>query len=391
MDTRTFVIVGAGLAGANAAEELRTLGFDGRIVLVGEEYERPYERPPLSKQLLRREVPEEKAFVHPVGFYDAQGIELVTALRAVAVDVAHRAVRFGTGESLHYDALLLATGAEPRRLPIAGHDLDGVRSLRTLDDARLLSIELDQAERVVVVGGGWIGSEVAASARQLGAAVTVIDPGSVLLERVLGAEVGGFYTELHRRHGVDVRLGAGVAELVGEKRVGAVRTTDGEELRADVVVVGVGVAPRTELALRAGLDVDNGIVVDDHLRTSAPTVFAAGDVANAFHPLLGRHLRVEHWANALNQGKVAAANMLGHDVVYDRVPYFFSDQYDVGMEYSGHGEGAARTVIDGDLDAGKFLAYWVDGEDRVLAAMNVNVWDVVEELQALVRTRSRLP
>jgi 3-phenylpropionate/trans-cinnamate dioxygenase ferredoxin reductase subunit len=390
MDNRTFVIIGAGLAGAKAAEELRVQGFDGRVVLVGDEFERPYERPPLSKQFLRGEMADEKVFVHPAGFYDAQGIELVTALPALEVDADARIVRFGTGERLHYTRLLLATGSAPRALAVAGADLEGVRSLRTLDDARLLGKELRLAERVVVIGGGWIGSEVAASARQPGTSVTVVEPGEVLLGRVLGRELGGFYTALHERHGVDVRTGVGVEALTGQGRVQAVHTSDGCTIAADLVVVGIGVTPRTELAEAAGLDVDNGVVVDQLLQSSDEDIFAAGDIASAYHPRYGRHLRVEHWANALNQGRTAARNMLGHAVPYDRVPYFYSDQYDVGMEYRGHGEGAARVVIDGDLDAGEFLAYWLDAEDRTLAAMNVNVWDRGDELEAQVRASGAL-
>jgi 3-phenylpropionate/trans-cinnamate dioxygenase ferredoxin reductase subunit len=388
MDDRTFVIIGAGLAGAKAAEELRAQGFDGRLVLVGEEFERPYERPPLSKEFLRGEVAEEKVFVHPPGFYDAHGIELVSALRALDIDPAEHIVRFGTGERLHYDRLLLATGSAPRRLACPGGELDGVRYLRTLDDARMLAGDLRAAERVVVIGGGWIGAEVAASARQPGTAVAVIDPAEVLLERVLGTEVGGFYTALHERHGVELHLGTGVEALTGDDRVRAVHTTDGQTLAADLVVVGIGVTPRTELAEGAGLRVDNGIVTDEMLQTSAPDVFAAGDVASAFHPLYGRHLRVEHWANARNQGKAVAASMLGRGEPYERVPYFYSDQYDVGMEYRGHGEGAARVAIDGDLAAGEFVASWHADDGAVLAAMNVNVWDRGDELEVLVRPRN---
>ena len=391
MDSRTFVIVGAGLAGATAAEELRQQGFDGRVVLVGDESERPYERPPLSKEFLRSEVAEEKVFVHPAGFYDAQGIELVTALAAVGVDLDDHRVRFGTGEALHYDRLLLATGAEPRRLPSPGAGRPGVRYLRTLDDARVLSQEIKAAERLVVVGGGWIGCEVAASARQSGVAVAIVDPGGVLLERVLGPEIGGFYTAQHQRHGVDVHLGTGVEAISGDDRVRAVHTTDGQALAADLVVIGVGVNPRTELAEEAGLACDDGVLVDEFLATNHADVFAAGDVANAVHPLLGRRLRVEHWANAKHQGKVAAVNMLARSVPYERIPYFYSDQYDIGMEYRGHGQGATRTVVDGDLEEGAFLAYWLDDADRVLAAMNVNMWDRGEDLEAMVRDRAAAP
>ncbi|MDQ1373324.1 MAG: 3-phenylpropionate/trans-cinnamate dioxygenase ferredoxin reductase component, partial [Actinomycetota bacterium] len=298
---------------------------------------------------------------------------------------AEHVVGFGTGERLHYDRLLLATGSAPRRLTTPGAELDGVRYLRTFHDARVLANDLRSAERVVVIGGGWIGSEVAASSRRPGTSVAIVDPGHVLLERVLGAEIGGFYTELHQRHRVDLHLGTGVEALTGHDRVRAVHTTDGQTLAADLVVVGIGVVPRTELAEHAGLRLDNGIVTDASLQSSDPDVFAAGDVASAFHPLFGRHLRVEHWANALNQGKAAAAAMLDRDVEYDRVPYFYSDQYDVGMEYRGHAESFARVVIDGDMATSEFVAYWLDDDDGVLAAMNVNVWDRGDELEAAVR------
>ncbi len=379
----TFVIVGAGMAGGKAVETLREEGFDGRIVLLGAEPERPYERPPLSKDYLRGEAERGGVYLQEdAGWYGAHEVELRTSTAVGSLDVGERAVVLDGGERIAYDALLLATGAEPKRLPIAGADLDGVHVLRTFEDSDTLRAVLESGGRLVVIGAGWIGCEVAASARQKGMEVTVAEPQSVPLEGVLGPELGAFYREVHAEHGVDLRLGESVEAIEGSGRAERVRTSGGAELECDAVVVGVGVAPRTALA-EGVLDVDNGILVDASLRASADGVFAAGDVANHDHPLLGR-LRVEHWANALEQGPTAARAMLGQDVVYDRVPYFFSDQYDVGMEYAGHSRAGDEVVFRGDPASREFIAFWVrDG--RVAAGMNVNVWDVNEDIQALVR------
>lgn len=384
---QTFAIVGASLAGAKAAETLRTMGFDGRIVLCGAEAELPYERPELSKKYLRGEFERERLYVHPEEFYGEQQIELRCSTRVEQIDVAASELTLADGERLRYDRLLIATGAEPRKLSLPGAELDGVHYLRELADADQLREHFSAAQRLVVVGAGWIGSEAAASARQLGLEVTVIEPQSVPLERVLGLELGAFYRDVHADHGVKMLLGTGVGELAGSSRVERVRTTDGQDIECDLVLVGVGVIPRTELAERAGLDVQNGILVDQDLRTSAPEVFAAGDVANHEHPLLGERVRVEHWANALNQGPAAARNMLGTAAPYERIPYFFSDQYDVGMEYSGNAKPGDELVVRGEITAGEFIAFWLrDG--RVVAGMNVNVWDVVEPIQALIRARA---
>jgi 3-phenylpropionate/trans-cinnamate dioxygenase ferredoxin reductase component len=379
----TFVIVGAGMAGGKAVETLREEGFDGRIVLLGAEPERPYERPPLSKDYLRGEAERGGVYLQEdAGWYDAHDVELRTSTVVESLDIGGRAVVLSGGERIAYDALLLATGAEPKRLPIAGADLDGVHVLRTFEHSDTLRALLDAGGRLVVIGAGWIGCEVAASARQKGMEVTVVEPQSVPLEGVLGPELGAFYRDVHAEHGVELRLGEGVEAIEGSGRAERVRTSGGAELDCDAVVLGVGVAPRTALA-EGVLDVDNGILVDASLRASADGVFAAGDVANHDHPLLGR-VRVEHWANALEQGPTAARAMLGQDVVYDRVPYFFSDQYDVGMEYAGHSRPGDEVVFRGDPASREFIAFWVrDG--RVVAGMNVNVWDVNEHIQALVR------
>jgi 3-phenylpropionate/trans-cinnamate dioxygenase ferredoxin reductase subunit len=379
----TFVIVGAGMAGGKAAETLREEGFDGRVVLLGAEPDRPYERPPLSKDYLRGEAERQTIYLQEdAGWYAEHDVELRASTVVESLDVDGRAVVLAGGERVGYDRLLLATGAEPKRLPVPGADLAGVHVLRTVAHSDVLRDVLEAGGRLVVVGAGWIGSEVAASARQRGMEVTVIEPQSVPLERVLGPELGAFYRDVHLDHGVELRLGDGVEAFEGADRVERVRTSDGASVECDAVVIGIGVAPRTELA-EGVLDVDDGIVVDAGLRASVDGVFAAGDVANHDHPLLGR-LRVEHWANALEQGPAAARAMLGQDVAYERVPYFFSDQYDVGMEYAGHSQPGDEVVFRGDPATREFIAFWLrDG--RVTAGMNVNVWDVNEEIQALVR------
>ena len=383
---QTFVIVGASLAGAKAAETLRAEGFDGRVMLVGTEAERPYERPPLSKEYLRGEAARETVYVHPESYYGEHDIELRLGRAAVELDPARRELVIDDGERLRYDRLLLTTGAEPRRLAIPGGQLDGVLYLRTVGDSDALRNRLDRGGSVVVIGAGWIGAEVAASARQRGLDVTVVAPHAVPLERVLGTEVGSIYRDIHSDHGVRMLLGAGVEALEGDTAVERVRTTDGRTLECDFVVAGVGVQPRTQLAAQATLAVDNGILVDEHLRTSVPDVLAAGDVANAHHPHYGERIRVEHWANALYQGPVAARSMLGQAAVYDRLPYFFSDQYDVGMEYSGYARRWDRVVLRGDPATREFVAFWVAG-DRVLAGMNVNVWDVADPIRRLIGER----
>ncbi len=385
----THIIVGASLTGATAAATLREEGFDGRVVLIGTEEHRPYERPPLSKDYLRGEAGRDKLYVHPDGFYGDHDIELRLGRTAVELDTAGGTVTLDDGDRLGYDRLLLATGAEPRRLPIPGADLDGVLYLRSVDDSDTLRERLDAGGSVVVVGAGWIGSEVAASARQRGLDVTVIDPLSVPLERVLGAEIGAVYRDVHTDQGVRMLMDTGVAAFGGDQKVERVRTSDGTELECDFVVVGVGVQPRTGLAAEAGIAVDDGVVVDARLRTGADRVFAAGDVASAHHPFYGERIRVEHWANALNQGPAAARNMLGQDAPYERLPYFFSDQYDVGMEYSGFARSWDRVVVRGDTSAREFIAFWMDG-DRVLAGMNVNVWEVTDAIQRLIRERVRV-
>jgi 3-phenylpropionate/trans-cinnamate dioxygenase ferredoxin reductase subunit len=384
---RTFVIVGAGLAGATAAETLRSEGFTGRVVLLGSEAQRPYNRPPLSKGYLRGEAKPEEVWVHEEGYYGAHDIELRLGRTAAGLDAAARVLELDDGDRLRYDRLLLATGSEPRRLDVPGADLEGVHYLRTIEDADVLRERLGQGGRLVVIGAGWIGIEVAASARQAGMDVTVIAPAKLPLVRILGDEIGTFYRDLHVEHGVTFRLGEKVAALEGSGRVERVRTGSGDAIDCDLVVVGIGVTPRTQLAERAGIAVDNGVLVDEHLQTTVAGIYAAGDIANAEHPFYRERIRVEHWANALNQGPVAAQAMLGQPATFDKLPFFYSDQYDAGMEYSGFARTWDKVVFRGDLAGREFIAFWLQ-DGRVVAGMNMNIWDVNEQLQRLISSRA---
>ena len=383
---RHVVVIGGGLAGAKAVEALREQGYDGEISQVTAEKHLPYERPPLSKSYLAGESAFDDAVVHPAQWYQDNRVDLRTGVRATAVDAAAHRVQLAGGDSLGYDKLVLATGAVPRRLPVPGADADGVHHLRTRDDSDAIRSVFGEGRRLVVIGGGWIGLEVAAAARGAGTEVTLVEAAELPLLGVLGKELATVFAELHRAHGVRLRLGATGEELTTDGgRVTGVRV-DGETVPADAVVVGVGVAPDVALAGSAGLAVDNGVLVDASLRSSDADVFAVGDIANHDHPLLGRRVRVEHWATALNQPAVAVAALLGGEAPYTELPYFFSDQYDLGMEYLGFAPPGsyARVVVRGDLAKREFVAFWLDAESRVLAAMNVNVWDVVDQIKPLI-------
>jgi 3-phenylpropionate/trans-cinnamate dioxygenase ferredoxin reductase subunit len=309
---------------------------------------------------------------------------------ATSVDPAAHEVTLTDASRIGYSKLLLATGSSPRRLPVPGAGLDGVLYLRSVGDSDRIREMLAVASRIAVIGAGWIGLEVAAAAREAGVSVTILEAAELPLLRVLGPEVARIFAGLHTEHGVDLRPGVQVSEITGDgQRARGVVLSDGSRVEADAVVVGMGIAPRTELAESAGLEVRDGVRVDAQLRSSDPDIYAAGDVASAFHPLLGKHIRVEHWANALNQAPAAARAMAGEQVSYDRIPYFFSDQYDLGMEYSGYVEpgGYSEVVFRGDVAGREFLAFWLDAGSRVLAGMNVNVWDVTDPVQALIRSR----
>ena len=388
MPEPTYVIVGASMAGAKAAETLREEGFDGSIVLLGEEQERPYERPPLSKGYLLGKEDKSSVYIHEPTWYAENDVDLRLGVTATSLDVGARQVALAGGGTVGYDRLLLATGAVPRRLSVPGADLDGVLYLRRVGDSERLAGALRGGGRVAVVGAGWIGLEVAAAAREFGCEVTVVEPEPGALHRHLGPELGAMFADLHREHGVTLRFGESVTELRGSGAVSSVATSAGAVLDVELVVVGIGAVPATRLAADAGLDVANGVIADAGLRTSAHEVFAAGDVANAFHPLYGKHVRVEHWANALNGGPAAARSMLGKGVSYDAVPYFFSDQYDLGMETAGLPEPGSydQIVYRGDREAREFIAFWLS-RGAVVAGMNVNVWDVSDDIQSLIRAR----
>ena len=386
----TFVIVGGGLAGAKAAETLRTTGFDGEVVLFGSEQERPYERPPLAKGYLLGKATRDSVFVHPADWYAEHKVDLRTGTTVAMIDPAAHLVTFDGG-TIHYDKLLLTTGASARRVDVPGAGLGNVLYLRTLPESETLRAAFTPDARVVIVGAGWIGLEAAAAARTAGSSVTIVEPQPGALYGALGPEVGGKFADLHRLHGVEFRFGESAAEFLaagpGSAQVGSVVTTAGAELPADVVVVGIGAVPNDGLAKSAGLEVDKGVVTDSALRTSDPDIFAAGDVASSYHPLLGRHLRMDHWSNALNGGKAAALSMLGEQVEYDRVPYFYSDQYDLGMECAGLPLPGTydNVVYRGDRDTLEFIAFWLK-EGRLVAGMNVNIWDVNDDLQGLIRS-----
>ncbi|GGR88663.1 MULTISPECIES: NAD(P)/FAD-dependent oxidoreductase [Streptomyces] len=397
---QTFVIVGAGLAGAKAAETLRAEGFTGRVILIGDERDHPYERPPLSKGYLDGKADRDSVFTHERPWYAGADVELHLGQPVTALDRYAKTVQLGDNTVIHYDKLLLATGSEPRRLDIPGTDLAGVHHLRRLAHADRLRNVLAALGRdnghLVIAGAGWIGLEVAAAARGYGAEVTVVEAEPTPLHQVIGPELGQIFTELHSSHGVRFHFGARLTEITGQDgMVLAARTDDGEEHPAHDVLAAIGAAPRSALAEAAGLELaerahGGGIAVDASLRTSDPHIYAAGDVAAAQHPLLGTRLRVEHWANALNGGPAAARAMLGQDVTYDRIPYFFSDQYDLGLEYSGWAPPGSydEVIIRGDAGKREFIAFWLK-DRRVLAGMNVNVWDVTETVQELIRARQQ--
>ena len=372
-----IVVVGGGLAAGRAVTELRDSGHDGEVVLLADEHEVPYERPPLSKGFLQGEESRDSTYVQPREWYAEHGIDLRLGERVEAIDLEALSVR-SSGGSTSFDRLLIATGARPRRLDLAAVDGIEVCYLRTLDDSAALQERLGPLHHLLVLGGGWIGMEAAASALTLGTTVTVVEPAAQPLLNALGPEVAQRFAEVHRARGVELRLETGLERL----EAGAAVLTDGSRVHADTVLVGVGAVPNDELAREAGLAVDNGILVDAGLRTSHPAVFAAGDVANAEHPLLGQRLRVEHWQNAISQGRAAAHALLGEAVSYEDLPYFFSDQYDLGMEFFGHPVGADETVIE-EGKAGAFSCWW-RREGRLVAAMHVNEWDRSDELRERV-------
>jgi 3-phenylpropionate/trans-cinnamate dioxygenase ferredoxin reductase subunit len=386
---KNFIIVGGGLAGVSAAEELRKQGFDGTIQLIAKEAHAPYIRPPLSKGYLNGSEGLDAVYVHPEDWYAENDVELLTDTKVFGVDAAAHEVTVSGGKPLHYDKLLLATGSSPRILTIDGAELGGVHYLRTLDDSVALQKELTGGGRtLVLIGSGWIGMEVGATARTLGNDVTILERDPIPLANAIGDELGTMFAEYHKEKGVVLRTSVVVEAIVGSHgKVAGVQLDSGEVVPADIVLIGVGAVPNVALADDAGIITENGIVTDQAMQTSDPDIFAAGDVANAFHPLANMRLRSEHWANALNEGPAAARGMLGQNESYEDIPYFYTDQFDLGMEYSGYGPltKGARIVYRGDREAREFIAFWLK-DDRVVAGMNVNVWDVNEQVQRLIRS-----
>lgn len=383
-----MVIIGAGECGARAAIELRSTGYDGPVTLVGAERHLPYERPPLSKEYLAGKKKLDDFTVDPAAWYRDHNVDLRLGTEVTAVNAATHTLSLPDGTTVGYDKLLLATGSASRRPPIPGSDAAGVHYLRTIDDAATLSAALNPGATLAIVGAGWIGMEVAAGARGRDVNVTVVEAAHLPLQAALGAEVGEVFAQLHREHGVDLRLDQSVEEITTDNGTATgLRLTDGSTVAADAVLIAVGAAPNIELAEKAGLAIgDGGVLVDASLRSSDPDIYAVGDIAAAQHPLFGVRIRTEHWANALKQPAVAVAGMLGNSAEYDELPYFFTDQYDLGMEYVGHAPEYERVVFRGDVAGREFVAFWLDASNRVLAGMNVNVWDVLDDVKALIRS-----
>jgi 3-phenylpropionate/trans-cinnamate dioxygenase ferredoxin reductase subunit len=385
----TFVIIGGGLAGAKAAEALRERGFEGEIVLFGAEDHLPYERPPLSKDYLAGKKELADFTVDDENWYREHDVDVRLGTEVTIVDRLTHSIGYDDGRHQGYDKLLLATGSGSRRPPIPGADADGVHYLRTVDDASDLLASLTDGAKLAVVGGGWIGLEVTANARQRGVDVTVVEAAELPLLGALGREAAEVFAGLHREHGVDLRLATTVEAITTDGgRATGLKLGDGSTVAADAVLVAVGAKPNVELAEKAGLELaDGGVSVDASLKTSDDDVYAVGDIAAAEHPLFGTRIRTEHWANALKQPAVAVAGMMGEPGVYDELPYFFTDQYDLGMEYVGHSADYAAAVFRGDLDTREFTVFWLDDESRVLAGMNVNVWEGLDDIKELIRSR----
>jgi NADPH-dependent 2,4-dienoyl-CoA reductase/sulfur reductase-like enzyme len=389
----SVVIVGAGLAGAKTAEALRKRGYQSAITLIGAEPHGPYERPPLSKSYLMGKSSFDDALVHPENWYRDNDIDLRLGIEAVAIHRNTHEVELSDGERIGYGKLVLATGSEPRRLRLPGADAANVLTLRNREDAEALRDTFGADRRLVIIGGGWIGLEAAAAAREAGTAVTVLETAPLPLLAVLGPDMAKVFADLHREHDVDLRFGIQVSAITTEGgRATGVELADGERVDGQAVLVGVGVAPRIQLAADAGLDVGSGVLVDASLRTSDPDIYAVGDIAEQEHRVLGRRIRVEHWANALNQPDTAAAAILGQDVAFDNLPYFYTDQYDLGMEYVGFAAAGeyTRVLVRGDVGKREFVAFWLSPQDTILAAMNVNVWDVPDEVKPLIAQKVKV-
>lgn len=382
----TFVIVGASLAGGTAAATLRQEGFDGNITLIGREPHPPYERPPLSKQYLRGEVPFEKTLVRPSGFYEANGIDTRFGVAATRIDAVERRVECATGGPVHYDKLLIATGVRNRRPPIPGLDLENVFDLRSVNDADALRTEIVPGRKAAVIGMGFIGCEVAASLRQQGLEVVCIDPSPTPLFRILGEQVGRVMSTIHHERGVEAFFDDVVTRFEGHRRVERVITKRGRRVDCDFAVIGVGVEPVVNVVAESGVETSNGILVDEYCRTNVQDIYAVGDVANHYHPVFQKRMRVEHWQNAMQQGAAAARSMLGTGKPYDAVHWFWSDQYDVNLQYAGYHQASDQVVVRGSLDGRDFIAFYLN-QGRIDAVVALNRAKDIRRAMPLIKAR----
>jgi 3-phenylpropionate/trans-cinnamate dioxygenase ferredoxin reductase subunit len=380
------VVIGASQAGASAAIALRNQSIDAKVTLIGAEDALPYERPPLSKGYLRGAVPFDKLLVRPAQFYAAQSIDLMLGSRVTGIDSYRRIVHVAGGKRVPYDSLLIATGTRNRQAPIPGIDLEGVHHLRDVRDADRLRAGMHPGRKAVVVGMGFIGSEVAASLRHQGLEVTAIDPGKAPLARMLGEAVGATLAALHQSYGVRTIFNDSVAALEGDCRVEAVTTQAGLRIPCEMVVMGIGVEPAVDCLDGSGVRVDNGVVVDEYCATNVAGIYAAGDVANHYHPVFGRHIRVEHWQNAMRQGAGAAASMLGERVPYDEIPWFWSDQYDANIQYAGHHTSSDDLIIRGRLDQSCYAAFYMN-RGAIAAVVGFNNAKDVRRAMPLIKAR----
>jgi 3-phenylpropionate/trans-cinnamate dioxygenase ferredoxin reductase subunit len=383
----TFVIVGASLAGGTAAATLRQDGFAGDVILIGDERHLPYERPPLSKQYLRGEVPFEKALVRPEGFYEANSIDTRFGDAATQIDPAERKIALTSGRSVRYDKLLIATGVRNRRPPIPGLNLQNIFDLRSVADADALRAQIVSGRKAAVIGMGFIGCEVAASLRQQGVEVVCIDPSPTPLFRVLGERLGQVMSTIHGNHGVEMVFDDVVTRFEGDRGVERVITRRGRRVDCDFAVVGVGVAPVVDFLADSGVEISNGILVDEYCRTNAQDIYAAGDVANHYHPVFQQRMRVEHWQNAMQQGAAAARSMLGTGTPYDAVHWFWSDQYDVNLQYAGFHREGDQVVVRGDVDTRGFIAFHLN-HGRIDAVVALNRGKDVRRVMPLIKARA---
>lgn len=384
------VIVGAGHAAGQVVASLRQHKFDGDIVLVGDEPYLPYQRPPLSKKFLAGDLPAERLYVKPASFYDDSSITLQLDTRVAAIDRDTKCVKIDGGEDVSYDKLVIATGSRVRRLPVEGANLNGVHYLRSIADVDNIRTDMEAGRKLVIIGAGYIGLEVAAVAQQAGLNVTVVEMADRVMSRVVSPEISDFYQIEHTNHGVRFRLSTGVSSLGGKKRVKSVTTSEGEEIPADLVVIGIGILPNTELAANAGLDVENGIVVDDHCQTSDPNILAVGDCTSHPNPIYDRRLRLESVHNAAEQAKTAAANICGQDVAYAQVPWFWSDQYDLKLQIAGLSEGYDDVVIRGNPAERSFSCLYLQ-DGRLIAVDAINAPRDFVQSKQLIADRAEIP